>query len=56
MKFFYKAKLPEAYARCEWCRMHLGKAVRGGNWWRHRGHLYFKDEKTYLMYLLKWGK
>jgi hypothetical protein len=55
MKFFYKAKLPEAYARCEWCRMHLGKAVKGGNWWRHRGHLYFKDEKSYLMYILKWG-
>lgn len=55
MKFMHKVKLPEAYARTEWCRMNLGKQVRGGNWWRHRGYLYFKDEQSYIMYMLRWA-
>lgn len=55
MKFFRKVKIPEAYARVEWCRMTLGRDCKGGNWWRHRGHLYFKDEKAFMMYELKWS-
>ena len=55
MKFTRKVKLPEAYARTEWCRMTLGKQVKGGNWWRHRGHLYFNDEQAFTMYMLKWA-
>ena len=55
MKFLHKEKLPEAWARCEWCRMHLGKSIKYSTWWRHRGYLYFKDEKMHLMYLLKWS-
>ena len=56
MKFFRKVKIPEAYERMEWCRMMLGRDCKGGNWWRHRGHLYFTNEKMYLLYVLKWGK
>lgn len=56
MKFLHKEKLAEAYARVSWCEQVLGKQVKGGNWWRHRGHLYFTNEKMYLLYVLKWGK
>ena len=52
--FFRKVDIPEAYARVEWCRITLGKDIRGGNWWRHRGHIYFKDEKCYTLYMLRW--
>jgi hypothetical protein len=58
MKFFNKIELPMARAiasdQIDWCCMSLGKPVNGGNWWRHRGHLYFKDEKAYMMYALRW--
>jgi hypothetical protein len=55
MKFFRKVKIPEAYSRVEWCRATLGKDVTGGNWWRHRGHLYFNCEKCYNWYQLAWS-
>lgn len=53
-KFFRKVKIPEAYARVEWCRSTLGKDVTGGNWWRYKGHIYFKDEQAYFLYQLRW--
>jgi hypothetical protein len=67
MKFFYKIELPrtnswafnqsaEALEIKEWCRMSLGKPVRGGNWWTNRNHIYFKDEKCYMAYALRWSK
>jgi len=55
MKFIRKVKLAEAYARVEWCKQRFGPQVHGGIWWRHRGHLYFKDEKCYTLYALRWG-
>jgi hypothetical protein len=55
MKFFRKVKIPEAYARVEWCRMTLGRERKSGNWWRHRGHIYFKDEQAFVFYTLKWS-
>jgi len=54
VKFFRKVKIPEAYARVEWCKQTLGKEVYGGNWWRRRGHIYFTDEKLYTWYMLRW--
>lgn len=51
----YKAKLPEAWARMEWCRQTFGQPVKGGNWWRHRGHLYFREQRDYAFYLLRWS-
>lgn len=51
----YKAKMPEAWARMQWCKQHLGPSIKGGNWWRHRGHLYFRNEADYLMFMLRWA-
>ena len=50
----YKAKMPEAWARVEWCVKQFG---HGGNnrWWRDAGHLCFTNEQDYMFYLLKWG-
>lgn len=48
----YKLKMPEAYARVEWCKKNLGE---DGTWWRHKGHLYFRREKDYFFYVLRWG-
>jgi hypothetical protein len=50
----YKAKMPEAWARMQWCRTAFGLPVKGGTWWRHRGHLYFREESHYTWYLLRW--
>lgn len=50
----YKAKMPEAWARMQWCRTAFGPPVKGGTWWRHRGHLYFREESHYTWYLLRW--
>ncbi len=55
MKFFRRVKIPEAHARVEWCRANLGKDIIGGNWWRYRGHIYFKDEQSFFMYTLRWS-
>jgi hypothetical protein len=51
----YKAKMPEAWARMEWRRATFGPEVRGGDWWRHRGNLYFRGEQNYTWFLLKFS-
>lgn len=66
----YKAKMPEAYARVEWCKkqfggdgiphneLYTGKGIcvtTGLRWWRRRGHLFFRNEKDYLLYCLRWA-
>ena len=50
----YKAKMPEAWARMEWCRSRFGResCLR---WWRNKGYLCFVNEQDYLMYLLRWA-
>lgn len=66
MKFFHKIELPrkgmrsvktspESHEVKEWCRLILGKSVKGGNWWVNRNHIYFKDEQCYMMYTLRWA-
>ena len=62
----YKAKMPEAYARVEWCKAQFGGTgepdyyrsidiTKGLRWWRRQGHLFFRNEKDYLLYCLRWA-
>jgi hypothetical protein len=61
----YKAKMPEAYARVEWCKETFGPTDDLGNdlmaiatdrtWWRRQGHLYFRNEQDYVLYTLRWA-
>ena len=67
----YKAKMPQAYARVEWCKQTFGGTgqpnweaagngraycvTNGLRWWRDRGHLCFTNEKDYAFYLLRWA-
>ena len=67
----YKSKpMPEAYARVEWCKTQFGGTgepkwdqLNGGvgaivkdlRWWRRQGHLFFRNEKDYLLYCLRWA-
>jgi hypothetical protein len=64
----YKAKMPEAYARVEWCKQAFGgegeplwekyrgvNITRGLRWWRRQGHLFFRSEQDYVFYCLRWG-
>jgi hypothetical protein len=62
----YKAKMPEAYARVEWCKETFGgnsepnydstnDIVKGLRWWRRMGYLYFRNEQDYMLYTLRWA-
>ncbi len=48
-------KEPATLDEMEWCREAFGPPVKGGNWWRHHGHLYFRDETNYTWFLLRWS-
>jgi hypothetical protein len=56
----YRAKMPESFARLEWCKKTFGHTdndtgyVPGRLWWRDRGYLCFRNEQDYLLYLLRW--
>ena len=52
----YKAKMPEAWARMQWCREKFGEEdLVSGRWWRNRGYLCFRKEQDYLLYCLRWA-
>jgi hypothetical protein len=63
----YKAILPQAYARVEWCKETFGPTnewveyengrdiARGLRWWRRQGYLYFRNEVDYTLFLLRWS-
>ena len=59
----YKAKMPEAYARVEWCKEAFGptesvyfkQSYKRLRWWRRQGHLYFRNEQDYVLYTLRWA-
>lgn len=51
----YRVKIPEAYARVEWCRQQFGGTGWGVRWRRFQGHLYFDDREDYLLYCLRWS-
>jgi len=49
----YRAKIPEAWARMQWCEQTFGdQDIR---WCRDRGYLYFRNEADYMLYLLRWS-
>ena len=58
---YYRAKMPEAYARLEWCKKTFGHAgedtgyAPGRLWWRNRGYVCFRNESDYMLYLLRWA-
>jgi hypothetical protein len=67
MGMIYNAKMPEAYARVEWCKEAFGPTdefieykygnniAEGLRWWRRQGHLYFRNEQDYMLYTLRWA-
>ena len=60
----YKAKMPEAYARVQWCKKMFGPSMQGlpkeerhwsmMRWWRQGGYLMFRNEDDFIMYRLAW--
>lgn len=65
MKYF-KVKMPEAYARVEWCKKMFGRPFQdlpneqrkwnNMRWYRNKGYLYFREEKDYIWYQLTWSE
>lgn len=51
----YRAKMPEAYARVEWCKQTFGETGYGARWRRSRGYLLFNNKSDYMLYLLRWA-
>jgi hypothetical protein len=53
----YKAKMPEAYARIEWCKKTFGASQQNGEvrWWRTKGYVCFSKAEDYTLYLLRWA-
>lgn len=59
----YKAKMPgtvriqDSIRRVQWCRDQFGPESlfsNYGRWQRYKEYLYFRDEKDYLFYMLRW--
>jgi hypothetical protein len=55
MIMIYRAKMPEAYARVEWCKKIFGETNYDQEWWRDRGYVCFRNKQDYMLYLLKWA-
>lgn len=62
----YKVKVSETYARIQWCETQFGgdgcpyyhlntDIVKGLRWWCRQGYLFFREEKDYVWYVLRWG-
>ena len=49
-----RVKMPEAWARMEWCREHFGEQSID-TWIRDRGWLCFARPEYRTMYLLRWS-
>ena len=54
------------YDTVDWCREHFGGAgepkyymntdiVKDLRWWCRQGYIFFREEKDYAWYLLKWS-
>lgn len=65
MKFYRSPKMPEAYARVQWCREKFGKSFGDHRpatnwswtdmrWYRQGGYIFFKNEEDLTLYLLRW--
>lgn len=54
MIMIYRAKMPEAFARIEWCKKIFGETDYDQEWWRDRGYVCFRNKQDYMLYLLKW--
>ena len=52
MKWYRSPKMSQAWARMEWCKQMFGD--HDIRWWRDRGHLFFRYESDYMLYLLRW--
>jgi hypothetical protein len=62
---YYKAKIPEAWARVQWCKEVFGRPFQdlppeqrqwnNMRWYRNKGYLYFRDAEDFMIYVLRWG-
>ena len=60
---YYKAKMPEAWARMKWCEDQFGpeNPLRRiwdpyqPRWYRNGGYIHFRDKQDYVLYLLRWS-
>ena len=47
-----KIKPPEMWTRLRWCEQTFGPS--GYTWYREGGLLFFRDEKEYNWFMLRW--
>jgi hypothetical protein len=64
----YTAKMPDDYARVQWCNAAFGttkeidlsllyraETTEGLRWWSRPGDIYFRDEQDYVLYTMRWS-
>ena len=62
----YKSTSPTDIDQWSWCTEQFGPEgipkpsdslaiVAGLRWWRRQGHLFFRSEKDYVLYCLRWA-
>ena len=63
----HKVKItPDKVFSINWCQEHFGPEgvpdynanidiVAGLRWWRRQEHIFFRSEKDYAFYCLRWG-
>ena len=62
MTWYRSPKMPQAWARMEWCRQMFGPSADDQTeqeqhevrWNRVRGFLFFKHESDFVLYMLRW--
>ncbi len=48
-------KIPEMWARLEWCRSIFGIENENITWCRKKGRIHFLREQDLLLFILKWS-
>ena len=65
MMYKVKDKFSETYTIIQWCKEQFGgdgepkyylntDIVKDLRWWVRQGYLFFRDEKDYAWFILKW--
>jgi hypothetical protein len=47
-------KIPEMWARLEWCRTIFGPENENVIWYRRRGRIHFLREQDLILFSLRW--
>mgnify|MGYP003350691702 CR=1 FL=1 len=64
--WYRSPKMPEAYARVQWCRQVFGNSFGESRpkkgwkwndmrWYRNGGYIFFKQQEDLVLYLLRWS-